>query len=152
MSLHQQTEWHFIHSAVAACREAVISGFKESQPPLGILHLMPTESRDSLSWSAPLLGQWRLNPKIQSQIWTLLGKVEVDLFTFRQTPTIPCTPWCSMFTLTLCFFPLLIETNIRGWLYLLVALDMICRDDLANNSATHLANFPPLRSSIASRN
>ena len=41
---------------------------------------------------------------------------------------------------SLCFIPPLIEIHER-LIVLLVALDTICSDDLADNSATHLANF-----------
>lgn len=82
------------------------------------------------------------------------GKVEVDLFALRQTSHYP--PRTVDETDALCFpFPLFYPSSYRErherLIVLLIALDMICSNDLTDISATHLANFSALRSNVAGR-
>lgn len=103
-----------------ACRESVKSGIGESLPPLGIF--ISQACRKLIVW----LGAWRRrgsggwNPwKFLSQIWTLLGKVEVDLLALRQNThdLFMHHGWdrCSSLSLPSVLSLLFIEADIRAW-------------------------------------
>lgn len=88
----------------------------------------------------PLLGCGEWTQKLKSGLclegWSGYACLEAE---HPPSPTHHGWDSCSYAFLSLCFIPPLIKR--QRLIVLLVALNMICRDDLADNSATHLANF-----------